>query len=645
MLPDDVSRAVLVGRVWRDGVINGPCVVAVRNGEVFDITGHAPTMSDLLERDDALEVARSAPGESLGPVQALLASAIGGGDDGIPRLLAPCDLQAIKACGVTFAVSLLERVIEEQAAGDPSRANALRAEIQTIIGSDLSAIRPGSPEASKLKADLIARGLWSPYMEVGIGPDAEVFSKSQPMSAVGVGADVGLHPDSKWNNPEPEIVLAVNSQAKVLGATLGNDVNLRDIEGRSALLLGKAKDNNGSCSIGPFIRLFDEHFTIDTIRNAEVSMLIEGLDDDFRLAGASRMREISRDPLDLVSQVCGRHHQYPDGFMLFLGTMFSPIKDRDAVGGGFTHHLGDRVSISTPSLGALVNHVQRSDQIAPWTYGVRALMNRARASVPTAVAAKPAAQTKAEQAIYPSLAGKRVVVTGGGSGIGAGIVEAYARQGARVTFLDIAEADSRALEATLSTLPVPPKYVHCDLTNLDVLAKTFADIGTVDILINNAANDDRHNLADVTPEYWEGRMAVNLRHQYFCAKAVAQGMREQGGGVILNFGSISWHLALPDLTLYMMAKAAIEGMTRGLARDLGPDNIRVNCIIPGGVRTPRQEALWHTPDEEARILAGQCLKKRVQVDDVAAITLFLSSDSASACSGREYFVDAGWYGA
>ncbi|USX29701.1 SDR family oxidoreductase [Oxalobacteraceae bacterium OTU3CINTB1] len=261
------------------------------------------------------------------------------------------------------------------------------------------------------------------------------------------------------------------------------------------------------------------------------------------------------------------------------------------------------------------------------------------------MAAKPATQTKPEQAIYPSLAGKRVVVTGGGSGIGAGIVEAYARQGARVTFLDIAEADSRALEATLSTLAVPPKYLHCDLTNLDVLAKTFADIGTVDILINNAANDDRHNLEDVTPAYWEGRMAVNLRHQYFCAKAVAQGMREQGGGVILNFGSISWHLALPDLTLYMMAKAAIEGMTRGLARDLGPDNIRVNCIIPGGVRTPRQEALWHTPDEEARILAGQCLKKRVQVDDVAAITLFLSSDSASACSGREYFVDAGWYGA
>jgi fumarylacetoacetate (FAA) hydrolase family protein/NAD(P)-dependent dehydrogenase (short-subunit alcohol dehydrogenase family) len=660
MLPDDMSRAVLVGRVWRDGAINGPCVVAVRNGEVFDITGHAPTVSDLLERDDALEVARSAPGESLGPVQALLDNALAGAaDHSIPRLLAPCDLQAIKACGVTFAVSLLERVIEEQAGGDPARANALRAEIQNIIGSDLSAIRPGSPEAAKLKADLIARELWSPYMEVGIGPDAEVFSKSQPMSAVGIGADVGLHPDSKWNNPEPEIVLAVNSQAKVLGATLGNDVNLRDIEGRSALLLGKAKDNNGSCAIGPFIRLFDEHFTIDTIRNAEVSMLIEGLDDDFRLAGASRMREISRDPLDLVSQVCGRHHQYPDGFMLFLGTMFSPIKDRDAVGGGFTHHLGDRVSISTPSLGALINHVQRSDEIAPWTYGVRALLNRARASVASVASASVAtaavanasakaklfAQPKGEQAIYPSLAGKRVVVTGGGSGIGAGITEAFARQGAIVHFLDIAEADSRALQATLSSLPVPPTFVPCDLTNLELVAKTFADIGTVDILINNAANDDRHSLADVTPAYWEGRMAVNLRHQYFCAQAVAQGMREQGGGVILNFGSISWHLALPDLTLYMMAKAAIEAMTRGLARDLGPDNIRVNCIIPGGVRTPRQEALWHTPEEEQRILAGQCLKQRVQVEDVASMVLFLSSDSASACSGREYFVDAGWYGA
>ena len=366
-LPADLDRATLIGRVWRDSS-NGPCIVAVREGQAIDISAQVATVGDLFERSDLLAFVRAAQGETLGAASALL----GGSLPGV-RLLAPCDVQAIKACGVTFAVSLLERVIEEQAGGDPLRANELRASMQQLLGGDLSAIKPGSDVADKLKQDLIARGLWSQYMEVGIGPDAEVFSKSQPMSAVGYGADVGLHPTSQWNNPEPEIVLAVNSRAEVVGATLGNDVNLRDIEGRSALLLGKAKDNNGSCSIGPFIRLFDGEFTIDTIRNAEVSMLIEGKDDGFELAGASRMREISRDPLDLVSQVCGKHHQYPDGFMLFLGTMFSPIKDRGAKGGGFTHHLGDVVSISTPSLGTLVNTVQRSDAITPWTFGVRAL--------------------------------------------------------------------------------------------------------------------------------------------------------------------------------------------------------------------------------------------------------------------------------
>jgi len=366
MLPNDVERALLVGRVWREGV--GPAVVVVRQGEVFDMTRNAPTVSALLERPDLQQLVAQGPGESLGPVGELLDNLAGRG----VRMLAPCDLQAIKACGVTFAVSLLERVIEERAKGDPARAAGLRREIQSRIGADLSEIRPGSEEAMRLKEDLVAQGLWSQYMEVGIGPDAEVFTKSQPMSAVGHGDAVGLHPSSKWNNPEPEIVLAVNSAGVALGATLGNDVNLRDVEGRSALLLGKAKDNNASCAIGPFIRLFDQHFTVDTIRNAEVSLLIEG-EDGFELAGTSRMREISRDPLDLVAQTCGKHHQYPDGFMLFLGTMFSPTKDRGAAGGGFTHHLGDRVSISSPALGTLVNQVQRSDQLPPWTFGVRAL--------------------------------------------------------------------------------------------------------------------------------------------------------------------------------------------------------------------------------------------------------------------------------
>jgi fumarylacetoacetate (FAA) hydrolase family protein len=371
-LPADLPDALLAGRVWRRDV-DGPSVVVVRNGEVFDITAQAPTMADLLERADVAAFARAVRGEALGRAEDLVAAALNGADDVAVRLLSPNDVQAIKACGVTFAVSLLERVIEEQAGGNPSRADELRKSLLKDIGTDLSAIRPGSPEAEKLKQEFIARGAWSQYMEVGIGPYAEVFSKSQPMSAVGLGADVGLHPESAWNNPEPEVVLAVNSRAQVVGATLGNDVNLRDIEGRSALLLGKAKDNNASCAIGPFIRLFDERFTIDTVRNAELRLVIEGAEDGFRLDGESRMREISRDPLDLVAQTCGRHHQYPDGFMLFLGTMFSPIKDRGAPGAGFTHKLGDRVSIGTASLGMLVNHVYRSDAVTPWTFGVRAL--------------------------------------------------------------------------------------------------------------------------------------------------------------------------------------------------------------------------------------------------------------------------------
>ncbi|BBU32827.1 hypothetical protein BTHE68_65610 (plasmid) [Burkholderia sp. THE68] len=371
-LPEDFADAVLIGRVWRPAPVNGPAVVAVRGGEVFDITRAAPTTADLFDSADALEIARNAEGEHLGGVQDLLQATLDASADG-PRLLAPCDVQAVKACGVTFAVSLLERVIEEQAGGDASRAQEVRDTINKLIGADLSQIKPGSESAAKLKAELERRGAWSQYMEVGIGPDAEVFSKSQPMSSVGFGADVGLYPTSQWNNPEPEIVLAVNARGEIVGATLGNDVNLRDIEGRSALLLGKAKDNNASCAIGPFVRLFDERFTLDSVRGTSVSLRIEGADDGFVLEGVSHMSEISRDPADLVTQTHGAHHQYPDGFMLFLGTMFSPIKDRDTAGGGFTHHLGDVVTISTPSLGALVNTVRLSTEIEPWTFGVRAL--------------------------------------------------------------------------------------------------------------------------------------------------------------------------------------------------------------------------------------------------------------------------------
>ena len=375
-LPEDGTAGLLVGRIQLPGAPPGPAVVALRGEDVLDVTAMTPTMAHLINAPDPVGLARAAMAEAptIGSIAELLAnSAADGRDKSKPYLLAPCDLQALKACGVTFVKSMLERVIEEQAKGDPQAADSIRATIVAEIGSDLSAVVPGSPPAARLKDALVERGLWSQYLEVGIGPDAEVFTKSQPMSAVGTGAEIGLHPKSVWNNPEPEVVMVVNARAETVGATLGNDVNLRDFEGRSALLLGKSKDNNGSCAIGPFVRLFDESYGIDDVRRAEVLLRIEG-DDGFTLADTSSMSEISRDPLDLVGHAMGSVHQYPDGLLLFTGTMFAPTEDRDRPGEGFTHKTGDRVTISSAKLGALVNRVGLSDGIEPWTFGVTALM-------------------------------------------------------------------------------------------------------------------------------------------------------------------------------------------------------------------------------------------------------------------------------
>ena len=372
-LPRDSSAALLVGRLFVP-VVNGPVLVQVDGDDLLDLSAIAPMSSELFDRADAVAAIRAAKLPRIGSLAAALANtAAAARDTAAPWLVAPCDLQAIKAAGVTFVASMLERVIEEQARGDPGKAEGVRKRIAGIVGANLRSVRPGSPEAARIKDVLLAEGLWSQYLEVGIGPDAEIFTKSQPMSAVGTGADVGIHRQSTWNNPEPEIVLAINSRGETIGATLGNDVNLRDFEGRSALLLGKAKDNNASCAIGPFIRLFDDTFTIDTVRRAEITLTVEG-PDGFVLNGASSIAEISRDPLDLADQAIGRNHQYPDGLLLFLGTMFAPTQDRHGPGLGFTHEVGDVVTIATPSLGALVNRVDYADAITPWTFGAGALM-------------------------------------------------------------------------------------------------------------------------------------------------------------------------------------------------------------------------------------------------------------------------------
>ncbi|MCA1774036.1 MAG: fumarylacetoacetate hydrolase family protein [Loktanella sp.] len=369
MLPNDHSHALLVGRVQ---TADGPSVVTLRDGRVIDITSRdTPTMRDLMERDDLAAHVRGAQGTDIGSIDDIAATSTEAPT--APYFLPPADLQAIKAAGVTFAESMVERVIEEQAAGNADRAQEIRTRVQGVLGDSLAGIVPGSEKAMQVKAVLQKEGLWSQYLEVGIGPDAEVFTKCQPLASVGWGASVGLHPMSRWNNPEPEIVLAVDSHGRIRGATLGNDVNLRDVEGRSALLLGKAKDNNASCAIGPFIRLFDDHYTVDDMRRAELTLDVTG-EDGFVLEGRSSMSKISRDPDDIVAQTIGRHHQYPDGFLLFLGTLFAPVQDRDAPGQGFTHKPGDVVTISEDRLGSLRNTVRLSTTCPEWTFGAGALM-------------------------------------------------------------------------------------------------------------------------------------------------------------------------------------------------------------------------------------------------------------------------------
>ena len=372
-LPEDADRAALAARVWRPDA-EGPAVAAVRPDGVFDVSSHFPTMRDLCEAPDPAASLAAASGDRLGSFDAILANTPPERRDRArPWLLAPVDLHALKAAGVTFAVSMLERVIEERARGDLAAAGRIRAEVTRLVGDDLAKLKPGSPDAMALKQVLIEQGAWSQYLEVGIGPDAEIFTKAQPMSAIGTGVDAGVYPGSSWNNPEPEIVLAVASSGRIVGATLGNDVNLRDIEGRSALLLSKAKDNSCSCAIGPVLRFFDGGFTLDDIRACTVALVVEG-EDGFRLEGSSSMAKISRDPADLVAQMVNPHHHFPDGAVLFLGTMFAPIEDRDAPGKGFTHKGGDIVTIATPKLGRLVNRIRPTDQCEPWRMGAGALM-------------------------------------------------------------------------------------------------------------------------------------------------------------------------------------------------------------------------------------------------------------------------------
>ena len=378
-LPEDGLTGTLVGRAWTPsrftGSVAGPSPVWITERGVMDISRLAPTMAEVLNTEKWKSLQASPDFPNLGGINSVLQNTMAENrDPQQAHFLAPVDLHAIKACGVTFVTSLLERVIEERSGGKAELAVAMRAEFIAALGMDISSIRPDSVEADQLKDYMQSQGIWSQYMEVGIGPYAEVFTKSQCLSAVGLGDFVGVNRISEWSNPEPEVVLVVTPGAKIVGATLGNDVNLRDIEGRSALLLGKAKDNNASCSIGPFIRLFDDTFNIDDLRGEEVNLNIRG-PDGFELEDRSNMSAISRDFTELVKQVCNPSHQYPDGLVLFTGSLFAPVIDRDAPGMGFTHHQGDVVRISSKKLGCLENSVTYSDQAPPWTFGLSALMN------------------------------------------------------------------------------------------------------------------------------------------------------------------------------------------------------------------------------------------------------------------------------